>query len=90
MIDLTKLSAAKLQALYEKRSAISHATCKAAIAAGFGHMRGSEIREMAATAAAPEWAKDYVAAHDAFFAVVDEQNERKRYHGSMRPIKRAR
>ncbi|MPZ19548.1 MAG: hypothetical protein GEV06_16755 [Luteitalea sp.] len=83
MPDLTKLSAAKLQALYDKRYAAVSANCTALIEAGFGNMRGSEIRAMDHPLAG-----EHRRVNDSFYEVVAEQDARKRWHGSLKPIKR--
>ena len=83
MTDLTKLSAAKLEALYAKRSDASSVNCNKFIEAGRGMERPAQIRTQT-----DALSLEYVALNDALCAVVDEMNARKRYHGSLKPIKR--
>jgi hypothetical protein len=83
MTDLTKLSAAKLEALYAKRSEASSVNCRKFIEAGRGMERPTQIRTQT-----DALSLEYVAVNEAFFAVVAEMDARKRYHGSSKPIKR--
>jgi hypothetical protein len=82
MTDITKLSAAKLQALYDKRSAACSVNCSKLIDAGRGMERPTEIRTKT-----DALSLEYVALAEAFYAVVAEMDARKRYHGSLKPIK---
>lgn len=93
MSDLSKLSAARIEALYEKRFAADSDVTKRCIAAGMhdwrpgdrdAALRGDRAASDEQIAIAAEWK----ASADAFFAVADEMEQRKRWHGSLKPIKR--
>lgn len=87
MVDVTKLSERKLRELYEKLSAESSAICTRLIAAGFGLERGSETRRRALETG-DTLAVEYVDINDRLYAAAEEQAARRRYHGSLKPIKR--
>ena len=87
MTDLTKLSAAKIEALAAKRYAARSAACRALINAGFGEERHSETRKRAAETHDPLAVRS-VEASGACDEVWAEMDARKRYHGSLKPIKR--
>lgn len=87
MPDLSKLSAAKLQALYDKREAACSANCTALIAAGRGMERGNETRAKAALPDADALSLEYIKVRDACAEVVSEMDYRKRWHGSLKPVK---
>lgn len=87
MPDLSKISAAKLDALYEKRQADCSANCTALINAGRGMERGSEIYAKGVAGADP-LSIEYVRVTDAVREVINEQDARKRWHGSHKPIRR--
>lgn len=87
MVDLTKLSALKLQDLYDKRQAKSSVNRKALINAGRGMERGNEIYAKG-IAKADALSIEYVAITDALREVISEMESRKYYHGSLNPIKR--
>lgn len=86
-MDITKLSAAKIEALYEKRQKACSINCTALINAGRGMERGSEIYAKGIAGADP-LSIEYVKLSDAFQEVVREMDARKRWHGSLKPIKR--
>lgn len=87
-LDLTKLSARKIEALYTKRQAACSVNCTALINAGRGMERGGEIYAKGKTGADP-LSIEYVRLTDDVRAVIDEIESRKRYGGDLRPIKRA-
>lgn len=94
MADLSKLSAAKLEAAYDKRFAANSAVTRACIDGGLGNWRPSDrdaaIRgERGASEDQLRLCAQWRDAADAFFAVVAEMEERKRWHGSLKPIRRA-
>lgn len=89
MADLSKLSAAKIEALYAERSEACSANCRALIAAGRGMERGSEIYAKGKAIDADPLSIEYVTTTDAFREVADEIEARKRWHGSTKPIRRA-
>lgn len=84
MADLSKLSEAKLQALYAKRNAAHSANIKALIAVGRGMERPNEI-----SLKTDPLSLEYVRLNTAFYEVVAEMDARKRWHGSLKPIMRA-
>lgn len=87
MVDITKLSAAKLQALYDKRQAASSINCRALIDAGRGMERGSGIYAKGKAGADP-LSVEYVAVTDAVQEVIAEMNARKAWGGDLKPIRR--
>jgi hypothetical protein len=87
MTNLSKLSAAKLQALYEKRTALASKLCRDLINAGFGSEKHQDTRKRAAETG-DALAVAYVMASDAQHECYDEEQARMRYHGSRKPIKR--
>jgi 16S rRNA U516 pseudouridylate synthase RsuA-like enzyme len=87
MIDLSTLPAPRLRTKIAKLDDASSRNCKALIAAGYGHVRGSEIRQRQAEN--PLFA-EYVAISDELITLRDEQNYRLRYHGTDRPVKPSR
>ena len=87
MTDLTKLSAAKIEALYAKRQAACSVNCTALINAGRGMERGNEITAKG-VAGADTLSVEYVALSNAVQEVISEMEARKRYHGGLKPIKR--
>ena len=88
MTDLSKLSAAKIEALYVKRQAACSVNCTALINAGRGMERGNEIYAKG-KAGADTLSVEYVSLTDAVHLVIMEMEARRRYHGSLKPIKRA-
>lgn len=69
----------------EARAAVKdRATCQALINAGFGNIRMSELREMD-----NPLARAHIAAWDARYVFIVEMESRKRWHGSLKPIKRS-
>lgn len=85
--DLTALSAAKIQALYDKRQAACSINCTALLNTGRGMERGGEIYTKG-IAKADQLSIDYVELTDAVQAVILEMELRKRYHGTLKPIRR--
>ena len=88
MTDLTKLSAATLEKLYNKRQAACSANCTALISAGRGMERGNDVYAKGKAGADP-LSVEYAQLTDAVQTVVAEMEMRKRWHGSLKPIKRA-
>lgn len=86
-VDINKLSAAKLEALYAKRQAACSVNCSALINAGRGMERGNEIYAKG-KANADALSIEYVTLTDATQQVIFEMEARKRYHGTLKPIKR--
>ena len=89
MFDLAKISASKLEALYAKRQAACSVNCTALINAGRGMERGSAIYAKGVAGADP-LSVEYVTLTDAVRVVIDEMESRKRWHGSLKPIKRSK
>lgn len=87
MTDLATLSSRKLEALYAKLQAKCSLNCTALINAGRGMERGNEIYAKGA-AGIDQLSIEYVKHSDAVQIVIAEMEARKRYHGTLRPIKR--
>lgn len=87
-LDITRLSARKLEELYAKRQATCSANCKALINAGRGMERGNEIYAKGKALDADPLSLEYAHCTDAVRIVIDEMNARKHWHGSLKPIKR--
>jgi hypothetical protein len=85
--DYTKLSEARLRATYEKAQAKTSAIVSKLINAGYGNERGSETRARARSTNDP-LAASFVNEWDIFQNIVDEMESRRRWHGSLKPIKR--
>lgn len=88
MVDVTKLSAAKIEALYAKRSEAASVNCRALINAGRGMERGNEIYAKGKAGADP-LSVEYARLTDALQEVIAEMEARKRWHGRLKPIKRS-
>lgn len=87
MVDLTKLSAAKLHAEIDKRDALHSALLNETIAAGYGNYTGRQIRELVAAEPWPLLV-EHLAAGDALAEAREELSARRRYHGGDAPIRR--
>lgn len=87
-MNLSKLSASKLQALTAKRGDALSALTSQLIQAGYGRERASETRSRAAETG-DALALAYVRAMDEAQACYDEESARKRYQGNLNPIKRS-
>ena len=87
MVDLAKLSARQIEALYAKRQAACSANCTALINAGRGMEKGNEIYAKG-KACEDILSVEYVACTDAVQLVIVEMESRKRWHGSLKPIRR--
>lgn len=81
---IDKLSAREIETLSDKRYALVSANTRALINAGFGNSRGNEIRAMD-----HPLADEYRRVNDSWQEVVSEMESRKRYSGTLKPIKRA-
>lgn len=92
MVDLSKLSANKLMEHINKLDEATSIVTRKFIDAGYGHYRGSEIRELARnpdlTGAIKTLCVEYVRIYDAYNAANAERSARNRWHGNMKPIKR--
>jgi len=84
---LNLLSARELEALYIRRQRDRSANCSALIAAGRGMERGNEIYAKG-KANADRLSVEYVVFTEAVQLVISEMEARKRWHGSLKPIKR--
>jgi len=85
-MDVKKLSAPKLEALYRQRDTVARGFVDAFINAGRGYETNTEIRESAKRGYDP-LALAYCRAMDEESEVRHEMERRKRYHGSLKPIK---
>lgn len=83
--DLSRLSAAALNALRDKTCERAHNANRALIAAGRGNETGQETRGMC-----DPLALEYIASHDEFNAINGEIDARRRWHGSDKPIRKSR
>ncbi len=94
MTDLTKLSAGKIDALYEKRFEADRLSCHEAVNAGLGNWRYSDMRDALegrrsdATDEQLDVMRKREATSAAFNEVVQEIKSRQAYHGSHKPIRR--
>jgi len=84
MPAIETLSASKLEALYAKRDAVCSEINRAFIDAGRGMEKLGDILKMSDSLAVR-----YQEAHKAFMEVVGEKEARKRWHGSLKPIKKS-
>ena len=82
-MDIKSLSALKLQKAIDAQYEIGKALCDEMIAAGRGYENHREI-----AAKTDELSLRYLAACALEFDLVSEKQERLKYHGSMKPIKR--
>ena len=87
-MDIKKLSAAKLEALQETRNKAFMACVDALIDAGRGQETMAETREAAKRGNDP-LAIAYCNALTAECDTRHEMDRRKRYHGTLKPIKHA-
>lgn len=87
MVDVVKLSERAIQALYDKRQAACSINCTALINAGRGMERGNEIYAKG-VAGGDQLSIEYRRLSDAVQEVIREMDARRRYHGSLRPLKR--
>lgn len=78
--------ASRLLTYQQAWDAEESAACKALIAAGRGHEKGGQTRE--AAKAGDPLAIRWATARDAAMAAWGELQQRRRWHGSDRPIKR--
>lgn len=78
---LDRMTGSEITKAAAKAYAKVSANCTALIAAGFGSVRGSEIRGMAHPLAA-----EYIAVNDAWQELADEIAARKRWHGGTQRI----
>lgn len=90
MVNLETLSANKLEQEIEKRSERSNAALKAVINAGYGNHTGNQLRALVEAGKADSVVIENVKAGDSYLEAVNEQDRRRRYHGSDKPIKRAK
>lgn len=85
--DLTALSAAKLHAEIAKREARHSVLLDEVIAAGYGNYTGNQIRAIIKSEPWPLLVEHEMAS-DALYEARSELDQRKRYHGGDKPIKR--
>lgn len=87
MVDLSKLSAKRLDAEIEKRRAKDYEWLTILIDEGFGNSTGNQLDAMVKASNAPKAVIEARKASHAYHAALDEQDRRRRYHGSDKPIK---
>lgn len=87
-MDLAKVSANRLQALYDWRQKACSENCTTLINAGRGMERGNEIYAKGIACVDP-LSIEYAKLTDAVQEVIREMDARKRWHGSLKPIKRS-
>ena len=92
MPDLEKLSAAKIEAEYERRFEHDSKVTKACVAGGLGSWyprdRDAALQgDKPASEAELALCKAWLESSNAFHAVVSEMDRRKRYSGTLKPIK---
>lgn len=93
MSDLATLSAKKLHEVIARRNAHWTKTLDASIAAGMSHYRFSDMVEAAKGSSLISktlLARDYLNARHDWEVAHDELDARMTYHGSDKPIKRAK
>lgn len=83
MKPLDKLSARELETLEAKRGSAVLANNRALIDAGFGSVRGNDIRAMN-----HPLAEEYRQTNDAWQATLAEIAARRSWSGTLKPIKR--
>lgn len=88
MANLEKMSANRLALEIEKLSARDSALLNALIVAGYGNTTGNELDAMVKAGNAPKLVIDARKASHAYLEAVNEQDRRRRWHGSEKPIKR--
>ena len=84
--DMTAWPASRLIAYQQAWDAEESAACKALIAAGREHEKGGQTRE--AAKAGDPLAVRWATAYEASMAAWGELQQRRRWHGSDKPIKR--
>ena len=89
VVLIEKLSARQIEALEERLHAAQSAVVDECIAYGWGDLTGAELRTLAESRE-PVYplARRYVAATAAWMEAVDEIARRRRYSGTLKPIKR--
>ena len=87
-MELSKISAAKLEALYKKRGQAVSKNCDAMIAAGRGHEKSWDILAKG-KAGTDVLSVEYFNLSKAVGEVISEMEARRTYHGNLKPIKTA-
>lgn len=87
MVDLSKLSAKRLDAEIDKRRIADGEGLTALIAGGYGETTGNQLDAMVKAGQASQMVIEARKASHAYHAALDEQDKRRRYHGSDKPIK---
>jgi len=85
-MDITKLSAARLESELAKRFAASSEATKDLVAAGFGEVKINDLRAMPNK---PSCIVAFFKAHDSEMEAYAEERARRIYSGSLKPIKRS-
>lgn len=86
MTKLSRMSGPKLTAHVQELEAAYFATVQEFCDAGRGHLRHSDVAELAKQG--DEMAKRQISAYSAWRLAFDELDERRRYHGGTQPIRR--
>lgn len=87
MVDLAKMSANRLALEIDKRGARDSALLNALIAGGYGNTTSNELDAMVRDGKAPKLVIEARKASHAYLEAVNEQDRRKRWHGTDKPIK---
>lgn len=90
-VALETLSASKLAERTDRLSALSSELCRAFINAGFGHVKGSDIRGSIhhnPHGVPFDMAQAYIAIENALADCHAELSKRRVYHGCDKPIRR--
>ena len=88
MPNLEKLSANALAKEIDKRGTKDREFLTALIQAGYGNTTGNELDAMVRAGNASTLVVDARKSSRAYHEALDEQDRRRRWHGSEKPIKR--
>lgn len=78
-----QMTASEIQKAHDRAYAKQMAACRA-IPHEFGHIRMADLRNVDHPAV-----RAYFVASDAYMPIADEMDARKRWHGSLKPIRRS-
>lgn len=90
MPNLEILSAKKLEQEISKRSAIDSAMLTALIQAGYGNITGNALDAMVKADKADSLVIKARKASHAYHEALDEQDRRRHWHGTDKPIKKSK
>jgi hypothetical protein len=88
MPNLETLSANKLALEIDKRDKRHSAALRAVIDAGYGNHTGNQLSALYEAGKADSVVIENVTASRAYMEAINEQDRRRRYHGSDKPIKK--